>query len=54
MSGFDLGLGDMAADAGAAVEGGVGEVTGGLGDLGGDLGGDFGGLGDFGDFGGDF
>jgi hypothetical protein len=50
-SGFDLGLGDVAADAGAAVEEGVGDVAGGFGDLGGD----FGGFGDFGgDFGGDF
>ncbi len=50
-SGFDLGLGDMAADAGGAVEDGIGDVAGGLGDLGGG----FGGFGDFGgDFGGDF
>lgn len=54
-SGFDPGLGDMAADAGAAVEGGVGDVTGGMEDFGNDLGSDFGGFGDFGgDFGGDF
>ena len=50
-SGFDPGLGDLAADAGGAVEDGVGDFAGGLGDFGGDLGGDFGG---FGDFGGDF
>lgn len=50
-SGFDPGLGDLAADAGGAVEDGVGDFAGGLGDLGGD----FGGFGDFGgDFGGDF
>ncbi|MDQ2652706.1 MAG: lipase chaperone [Chloroflexota bacterium] len=54
-SGFDPGLGDIAADAGAAVEGGVGEVAGGIGDFGSDLGADLGGFGDFGgDFGGDF
>lgn len=54
-SGFDPGLGDLAADAGSAVEGGVGEVTDSLGDFGGDIAGDFGGFGDFGgDFGGDF
>jgi hypothetical protein len=50
-SGFDPGLGDMAADAGGAVEEGVGEVAGGFEDFGAD----FGGFGDFGgDFGGDF
>jgi hypothetical protein len=54
-SGFDPGLGDVAADAGAAVEGGVGEVTGGIEDFGNDVGSDLGGFGDFGgDFGGDF
>jgi hypothetical protein len=54
-SGFDLGLGDVAADAGNAIEGGVGDVTGGLNDFGNDIGSDFGGFGDFGgDFGGDF
>lgn len=54
-SGFDLGLGDMAADAGAAVEDGVGDVAGGIESFGSDLGSDFGGFGDFGgDFGGDF
>jgi len=50
-SGFDPGLGDLAADAGSAVEDGVGEVAGGFEDFGSDLGADFGG---FGDFGGDF
>jgi hypothetical protein len=50
-SGFDSGLGDMAADAGGAVEDGFGEVAGGFEDFGSDLGSDFGG---FGDFGGDF
>lgn len=50
-SGFDPGLGDMAADAGSAVEEGVGDLAGGLGDFGSDIGGGFG---DFGDFGGDF
>lgn len=54
-SGFDPGLGDMAADAGTAVEDGVGDVAGGIEDFGSDLGSDFGGFGDFGgDFGGDF
>ena len=48
-SGFDPGLGDIAADAGSAVEEGVGEVAGGFEDFGSDLGSDFGG-----DFGGDF
>lgn len=50
-SGFEPGLGDLAADAGGAVEEGVGEVAGGFEDFGSDLGADFGG---FGDFGGDF
>lgn len=53
-SGFDLGLGDVAADAGSAVEEGVSDVTSGLDGLG-DLGSDFGGFRDFGgDFGGEF
>lgn len=50
-SGFDPGLGDLAAEAGGAVEEGVGDFAGGLG---GDFGADLGGFGDFGDFGGDF
>jgi len=56
-SGFDPGLGDLAADAGGALEGGMGEVTGGFDDPGSEFGGfgDFDGFGDFGgDFGGDF
>ena len=54
-SGFDPGLGDLAADAGGAVEQGVGEVAGGFEDFGSDFGADLGGFGDFGgDFGGDF